>query len=175
MIPINNDNGYLCLNIGMVGLIILAAFVIPFVVFLIIIQIFHLTGIFVYTPIPFGIIGSVIAIAYIYKKLKDPIVKKESEYNPERNGYEQTFALAFIFITIIAALSIHLYQNGLPLFKEGAIQPIAAIVYSLIGLGEAMILYVAIDSRISIYRINHPKPILERAREYHTEYGGAKP
>lgn len=79
-------------------------------------------------------------------------------YDSFRNFNQSIEAMSWLFFFLIAMLTVHLYTT-MPLFVNGSVQWIPSIAYALIGGGEICILYLAISSRIEIYRIDHPKKV----------------
>jgi cytosine/uracil/thiamine/allantoin permease len=80
------------------------------------------------------------------------------EYNPWRSFNESIEAMSYMFFFLIAAMSVHLYITAPPIVK-GEVQWLVCIAYVLIGIGELLILYLAIGSRVEIYKMDHPKKV----------------
>jgi len=79
-------------------------------------------------------------------------------YDSFRNFNQSIEAMSWLFFCLIAMMTVHLYTTT-PLFSNGVTQWMACIAYVLIGVAELCILYLAISSRIEIYRIDHPKKV----------------
>lgn len=79
-------------------------------------------------------------------------------YDPWRNFNEMIGSMALLFFFLIATMTVHLYTDMPPVIN-GVVQWVSIVPYSLIGIGELLLLGLSISSRIEIYRMDHPKKV----------------
>jgi hypothetical protein len=71
--------------------------------------------------------------------------------------------MSYMFFFLIAMMMVHLYTTAPPIVN-GEVQWLVCIAYALTGFGELLLLYLAVSSRVEIYRMDHPKKVYSSER-----------